>query len=300
MSEILASAKLTKDYTQLATLQVPIQSIRLVHPLRDPETGKVRDAVITELQPRNIIRDKPTGRVSWSRVIPGLNVEIPWPHRFELAERKRLEEVMADNDCDTPRIDVGEQTFVPSLLRPPMPVEVIDELRNRYSKFRTRHEPEYIARKEEQAAVKVAARKKAMAMQTPLQELHAKTREEKKARGQPVLSDAMLEKIGEFMVRAQQARNGVPTKVTSTDPGAKEGKTSDGMRIEVKAEQTSTKKTKSQKTAQADRFQFMSKKGKAKYLAKLEAGAKAKAAEAPAPSLPALESAPETTAPPPS
>lgn len=253
---------------------MPIQAVRLVHPLRDPETGKVRDVVINELQPRNIVRDKPTGRVTWNRVVPGLNIEIPWPRAFEDAERTELEQTLDDHECDTLRIDVEEQTFVPSLLTPPMPVEIVDELRNKYSKFRTRHDPEYIARKEEEAAAKIASRKKALTMQTPLKELNAKIREEKKARGQPVLSDEMLEKIGEFMFRAQQAKKGVK----ANDAGTEEGK--------------------SQKTKPG--YPYMSKKEKAKYLANPEVKAKVKAPETPVLGLPAPEPALEPMAPPPS
>ncbi|CAN8103766.1 unnamed protein product [Discula destructiva] len=209
ISDFLAEAGLVEErtFTQLSPLRVPIQAVRLVHPLRDQDSGKVRDVIINELKPINIFRDKPTKRVTWQRVVPGLNVEIPWPRAFEEAERNALEQVFDDNECDTLRIDVEERTFVPSLLTPPMPAEIVDELRNKYSKFRTRHEPEYIARKEEEAATRIAISKQLRTMQTPQQELNDAIRAEKKALGQPVLSDAMLERIGEFIFRAQQAKN---------------------------------------------------------------------------------------------
>lgn len=157
--------------------------------------------IINELIPTSIIKDKPTGRVTWNRLVPGLNIEVPWPRTFEDAERAELEQTVPDNECDTLRIDVEEQTFVPTLLRSPMPIEILDELRNRYSKFRTRHEPEYLAKKEAEAAEKVARRKATETMRTPVQELNAKIRLERKQRGQPVLTDLMLEKIGEVMAR---------------------------------------------------------------------------------------------------
>lgn len=277
---------------------MPIQAVRLVHPLRDPDTGKVRDVVINELQPRNIIYDKPTGRVTWKRVVPGLNIEIPWPRAFEEAERSELVQTLPDYPCDTLRYDVERRTYVPTLLKPPMPVEVIDELRNKYSKFRTRHEPEYIARKEEEAAAKVAARKKAMTMQTPLKELNAKIRDEKRALGQPVLSDAMLAKIGELMFRAQQKGEGLNTQVDKageTAPG-----TADGATIEVTGEQLSTEGGKPRKGSLEERFPYMSKKGKAKYLARVAALAKSQTAESPVPGVPPPEPTPGSTAPPPS
>lgn len=188
--------------TQLSPMRYPIQAVRLVHPLRDPVTDRIRDVVINELAPTGIIRDKPTGRVTWSRVVPGLNVEIPWPRAFEDAERAELERTFPDNPCDTLRIDAEQATFVPTLLSPPMPAQIIDELRNKYSKFRTRHEPEYVAKKEAEEAEKVALRKgHLIAMRTPLQELNAKIREEKKKRPLPELSPRMLARIGQAMAR---------------------------------------------------------------------------------------------------
>lgn len=188
-------------YAQLAEYRVPFQAIRLVHPLKDPATGRVRDVIINELAVRNYYKDKATGRETWSRVVPGLNVEIPWPKAFEDAERQNLEGTFDDHPCDTLRIDVEEKSFKPTLLNPPVPSAVLDELRNRYSKFRTRHEPAYIAKKEAEEAEKVARRKSLTTMQTPLQELNAKIKAERRARGQPELSEDMLAKIGEVMAR---------------------------------------------------------------------------------------------------
>lgn len=196
--------KLQKDepvHVQLAEYRAPIQAVRLVHPLKNPVTGELRDVVINELVARNYYKDKATGRETWSRVVPGLNIEIPWPKAFEEAEKLNLEGTFDDHACDTLRIDVEEKTFVPTLLRPPMPAEVIDELRNRYSKFRTRHTDEYIAKKEAEEAEKAARRKSIKTMGTPLQELNAKIREQRKARGQPELTEDMLAKIGEVMAR---------------------------------------------------------------------------------------------------
>lgn len=189
--------------------------------MRDPKSGQVRDVIINELKPFNIVRDKPTKRVTWHRVVPGLNIEIPWPQAFEDAERRELEQVLDEHECDTLRADVEDRTFVPSLLSPGMPTEIIDELRNKYSKFRTRHEPEYIARKEEEAAVKTTNQLKLLTMQTPLQEFNAAIRAERKALGEPVLSDAMLEKIGELMFRAQQAKNGVEVEAGTDETPVK-------------------------------------------------------------------------------
>lgn len=204
-------------YTQLTPMRLPIQAVRLIHPLRDPATGKVRDVVINELAPLRVHRDKPTGRVTWSRVVPGLNIEIPWPRAFEEHERNELEQQVPDNECDTVRSDVFRQTFRRELLSPPMPAEVLDELRNRYSKFRTRHEPEYVAALEAAEAEKVERRKEWLrTMRTPLQELNAKIREERRERGQPVLTDEMLARIGEVMARNSHRAPAVKGQVPET------------------------------------------------------------------------------------
>lgn len=55
--------------------------------------------------------------------------------------------MISDGEMDTSRVDVEASTFVASLGEPPMPSTVIDELRNKYSKFRTRHDPEYLRQK---------------------------------------------------------------------------------------------------------------------------------------------------------
>lgn len=194
-------------YTQLSPLRIPIQAVRLVHPLRNEETGIVRDVIINELKPFKFFTDKPTNRTTWSRLVPGLNVVIPWPRAFENAERNKVEQVYEDSACDTPREDVEESTFLPSLLRPPMPAEIIDELRNKYSKFRTRHTAEYIQQKEEEAGATDEAKRRTEAMLwTPKKELQARRAAERAARGEPALSNAMLEKIGELMLRTQQGQ----------------------------------------------------------------------------------------------
>ncbi len=80
-----------------------------------------------------------------------------------------------------------------------MPPSVIDELRNKYSKFRTRHDEEYIAKK--LAEDGETQRKKAMraTMRTPVKQLNRQERAEKKSKGMPELSEDMLAKIGEIM-----------------------------------------------------------------------------------------------------
>lgn len=179
---------------------MPVSAVRLVHPLPHPQTGKVRDVIIRELKATNIIFDRPTREVTFDRLVPGENVTIPWP--------KEEPVVHPDNEVDTLRIDVEQRTFVPTLLRPPMPESIIDELRNRYSIFRTRHTPEYIAEKEAEEAAKKAKKKSVESMMTPVQEFNRRQREMRRARGQPELTPEMLEKIGEVIAKNLERRSG--------------------------------------------------------------------------------------------
>ncbi|EER26179.1 hypothetical protein D8B26_003481 [Coccidioides posadasii str. Silveira] len=122
---------------------VPINDVRLVVPLEDPTTGQVKDVVVKNAYGGAPFLDRPYGSNTpkHTRYISGLNVEIPWPET-EIPEYK-------DEPNDTLRIEVEAKTYVPSLQSFPMPETLIDELRNKYSKYRTRHDPEYVAKKQE-------------------------------------------------------------------------------------------------------------------------------------------------------
>lgn len=167
---------------------VPVSAVRLVYPFPHPETGIVRDVII-----KNIIAD------SNVRHIPGLGAKIPWPAK----EPEQHE----DHDDDTLRMEVEAQTWVPTLLRPPMPSSVIDELRNKYSVFRNRHDEEYIAKKKAEDAETQRRKSMGAVMRTPIKQLNRQERAEKKARGKPELSEDMLARIGEVMRSKQASRS---------------------------------------------------------------------------------------------
>ncbi|KAI1745354.1 hypothetical protein F4680DRAFT_401966 [Xylaria scruposa] len=175
---------------------LPISAVRLVHPITDPATGKTQDVIINQLVHKGLVTDRQTGKRRWDRVVPGLNISIPWPVKEEPD--------IPDNKVDTMRIDVEEKTFVPTLLRPPMPEAVVDELRNKYSRFRTRHEPEYIARIEAAEQAEKDRAKLMDSIRTPLQEFHRAERENKKKKGKPRLTVEMLEKIGEVIAKNRE------------------------------------------------------------------------------------------------
>lgn len=177
-------------------LPVPISAVRLVHPIVDHKTGVTRDVIINQLVHRGFVHDRISGKTEWQRLVPGLNIIIPWP--------KLDPQQKPDQPGDTLRIDVEERTFVPTLLRPPMPEAVLDELRNKYSRFRTRHEPEYIARLEAEEQAKADRVKLMDSMRSPLQELHRAERASKKKKGKPRLTLEMLEEIGKVIAKNRE------------------------------------------------------------------------------------------------
>lgn len=86
-----------------------------------------------------------------------------------------------------------------------MPGTVIDELRNKYSAFRSRHEESYIAmyeREDARNARREERRRFGMGgIMTPLRELHVKERREKMGRREEGVSEEVLGRIGEAMAR---------------------------------------------------------------------------------------------------
>jgi large subunit ribosomal protein L24 len=191
--EFLLHSEVDKRPVRSLELPLPLTSVRLVHALTDPETGVTRDVIVKKVVNSRIWFDKHTGVRRWSRIIPGLNVKIPWP-KTEPREYK-------DYEIDTLRADVEKRTWVPTLLTPPMPETVIDELRNKYSVFRHRHDEEYVAKK--MAEDEEKAKKKSMVemMRTPLKEANRRERRERKKKGKGTLTREMLVRIGEVMAK---------------------------------------------------------------------------------------------------
>lgn len=187
------------DVRPVRSIEKPIKlsSVKLVVPLPDAETGVVRDVIVRDIVNGNIFYDRHSGHKRWTRFIAGLNTVIPWPKRVAVKH--------VDHDCDTLRMDVETRTFVPTLLKPPMPSSVIDELRNKFSIFRTRHEESYIQQKIAEEEAKEEKRRSIRLMQTPVNEINRKIRKEKKAKGKGELTPEMLAKIGEVIEQKKVA-----------------------------------------------------------------------------------------------
>lgn len=184
-------------------MPIPVSSVRLVYPIRDSTTGLTKDVIINQLkavppnmQSPNMSLDRWLHGKKWDRLVPGLNMVIPWPE----VQVPEFETTRAD----TIREQVEERTFHYNLLAAPMPEQVIDELRNKYSRFRTRHEPWFIEQKEREQAVKKGRAEAIKSMETPLEEFHKRQRELRNTQGEPELSEDMLEKIGKIMAKNKE------------------------------------------------------------------------------------------------
>ena len=173
------------------SLSQPIEHVKLVYPLPDPKTGVLRDVVIDEVVPHGKSRD---------RLVPGSNIIIP------AQPQPPKEEDEETYPSDTPTISVDEETFNPPLLFPPMPTSVIDELRNKYSAHRTRHDWEYLEKKREEDEREEKRKGLGKTMRTPLQELAELRARQKKAQ-ERVLTDEQLAKIGSIIAQ-EKTRSG--------------------------------------------------------------------------------------------
>ena len=98
-----------------------------------------------------------------------------------------------------------EATWTPTLLRAPMPGAVIDELRNKYGKHRTRHDAGYLLamqnREKRKAEWEAWAKNGGGMLMTPAKEARQKERAEMAAKGKPELKRELLERIGEVMAQ---------------------------------------------------------------------------------------------------
>ncbi|KAJ5748113.1 uncharacterized protein N7511_009809 [Penicillium nucicola] len=133
-----------QDDTQAQTFPVPMDDIRHVIPLEDTETGETKNVIVEHAYAAGPYSDRlPHSKLpKHSRYVSGLNIEIPWPAEDD--------PIITDGEMDTLRVEVETSTFIPTIRQPPFPSTIIDELRNKYSKFRTRHDPEYLEQKMEE------------------------------------------------------------------------------------------------------------------------------------------------------
>jgi large subunit ribosomal protein L24 len=170
-----------------------IADVRLIAKVPDHESRTLRDVVVEEFEINS----------NGARVISGTDIEIEKPQ-----EGKQDKEHNQFNEDDTPEYLVHQRTWRPELSGSPIPAGVIDELRGKYSKFRTRHEPGFIAKREaeveREAYLKDHIRNRLM---TPSQLFHesrlkkANSEADSHTEGEKSISTDLLAQIGETMAK---------------------------------------------------------------------------------------------------
>jgi large subunit ribosomal protein L24 len=161
--------------------------------------------LVYKFKGRDVILEKMLLRASWNtrenkplvkRYMPGLEKPL-LDHRPKKNEDYSNEPAGPD---DTMRITTEEVTFLPTLIQMPTPVSVLDELRNKYSKFRIRHDPEFIQKVKNEEAAEQHKQSQAQSIQTPQERLHDLVRDVAKAEFQRRIDDPNTDaKIGEAL-----------------------------------------------------------------------------------------------------
>ncbi|PGH27524.1 hypothetical protein AJ80_00765 [Polytolypa hystricis UAMH7299] len=184
-------------------LPVRIDDVRLVVALRNHETGQMRDVIVERMvRGANIEREPGVELPPYARHIAGSGNEIPWPEAYP-AE-------IVDEDVDTLRIEVETNTFFPSLEAYPMPPSVIDEVRNKYSRMRMRHDPEYVEKKHAQDARELWAKNRRLVspkteyMQRIVEERQRERQAMTDEKGNPIMSDETASFVNAFLAAKQQ------------------------------------------------------------------------------------------------
>lgn len=175
----------------------PLSAVRLVYPLRHADTGAIRDVIIKELK-RTPRSERKQGRDGRYVADTDPHIYIPFPETEK--------EDQPEHEIDTLRIEVEEKTWTPTLTRPPMPPSVIDELRNKYSIFRDRHDEDWVKAREELAAEREReARLREEMMLTPLEELQRlkKLKKSEEVVEEPLNSEILM-RIGELMAENKE------------------------------------------------------------------------------------------------
>lgn len=178
---------------------IPLSAVRLVFPLRNKETGLLRDVIINEL--------KRTSNFEQGLGLDGRYIADSDP-RIYIPVPEKEEKEITEHQMDTLRIEVEQSTWTPTLTQPPMPPTLIDELRNKYSKFRDRHDESWVKARERRAAEREkAASMKEERMVTPLEELNRRKKLKKIEVMEKPLNSEILMRIGKLMAKKKRHRS---------------------------------------------------------------------------------------------
>ena len=174
---------------------------RVVPQANESEDQRIaREQAQANLTPEEIKERFPSRNTATSEKTPSQAREK------DVKEKEEKETKDLTTDSDTARFERDDQTWTPTLLRAPLPSLIIDELRGKYSKFRTRHEPEFLQKIQRIDSAKQRyeawAKQGGKVLETPQREsllrAEAKRKEASKLRGR-VLNDEVLEGIGKLM-----------------------------------------------------------------------------------------------------
>lgn len=206
--------------TQSIAHNMPLSKVALVYPIFDAETKTKRDVMIRLQHIRTKESLDDFGEKKRQRF-----VKLPSQRDVEVPFQDIAPVEQTSHPDDTSRLEVDAETFVPTLRNLPFPPSVLDELRGKYSKFRTRHDAEYIEKKEAEDRERALAKSQGVSydrwvsagvatpedraimmermrnMVTPGHEARREERKARKSRGWPGLAKADLEALGEQMAR---------------------------------------------------------------------------------------------------
>ncbi|QIW97411.1 hypothetical protein AMS68_002929 [Peltaster fructicola] len=178
-------------------MDIPLQNVRLVYAIPDRETGMPKDVIIERMEPVGREWDKHKKEFTrGQRLIYGTDTIIPWP------EEIRDEWDLYADDTTVDLVDVV--TYQPTLLKAPMPLSIIDELRGKYSRFRSRFDWETKEKIMAKADREEQRKDLIKTMRTPLQELAEMRAKQKEARQQDLTTE-QLARIGAIMEQGRAA-----------------------------------------------------------------------------------------------
>lgn len=185
--------------------------LRLVLTIRDPNSpGRYQDSIVDEML---LIRryNPKSGDYAVQRFMPGTLEKIRGPQVARLPPKTLSNEPSWDDD--TLRITSEQVTFTPVLTYTTLNAQgtpadtVLDELRNKYSKRRTRHDPEFIEKMEEIDAAREEKNAGYKKMDTPLMQVNSKIAEEIKAfKTARQAKEGSLESVGQAVWKHLQQK----------------------------------------------------------------------------------------------
>lgn len=187
---------------------IPVDDVRLVCTLED--NGRQYEVIAKHVYGAGpYLQRSNSSTPKHTRYISGENIRIPWPEETKV-------DAATDEDGDTSRKEVEYETWTPSLSSRPFQRSIMDELRNKYSKYRARHDPAWVeARKLEDLREEYL---KSRTLLTPAGEYMAKLAAEKEAArkakldedGNYIMDKTTADFIAQFVERNRAGKGSGP------------------------------------------------------------------------------------------